>query len=254
MFLSPQEENAAPGRGEDLPGSVPLGTLCAELLDELEPTAELLQTIRMQLALRGQDVRSLAMTELSTRLLRFLQSSYVGRELSARRKGREILRGQPYDVAILAAPAAPRLAGILDLMVVDGEEASAALVQVLEYRYGYVPDDDSRSPLAQARRGLLRRVAQQVLLERQDGAQGALPPRTNMRVGTCYLRDADPQPRWEGPSSASGLDEVAGALVKAAPLLHLGPAAALRLPVLPLNDCRRLGCGYEFLCHAQKHP
>src|SRR5262249_37278557 len=105
---------SAPGRGEDGAGALPLGTLAAELLDGLgasaaaeRPSDRIEQTLEAELLLRGQDTRSLAMSELITRLARFLQCRYLLQEPEALRRGARLLVARPY-VAELAEEA-PRL-------------------------------------------------------------------------------------------------------------------------------------------------
>jgi len=251
LRLHEAEPAAAPGRGEDPPGEVPLGTLAAEVLCEIDlegrAAAEPEQAVRARLALAGRDVRSLAVAELSTRLVRFLQRSYVARELAAQRPASRLLRAFPYDIALSPSQAAPRLAGALDLVLLFGEPISG--LQVLECRYGYAPEVPS--PLDVARARLLALVARRVLEERRFGR---VSPGAGLRVGGCYLREADPQPHFDEVALAEGShldDETVKTLEQAAPLSRLGNAAALRLPVLSQAACQELRCGYRSLCHGR---
>jgi ATP-dependent exoDNAse (exonuclease V) beta subunit len=237
----------APGR-DDEPSSpaTALSTLAAEILDDIDwslfklAADKLSQTLLSLLLRRGQDVRSPAIAELCTRLLRFIHSSFVRSELASERSGRKVLRRVPYDVALSADPGSPLLRGVFDLVVIDEEKPRGVLV--LEYRYGYA--SDGTSSLHKTRMKLLEEVARRVFL---DG------PAQSLKLGACYLREADPQPRMEARAAEASrpLDKdcVAAELAQAAPLSQLGNAAALRLPVLPHAVCQKLPCGFQYLCH-----
>lgn len=227
--------SATGARGEEPPfaGPPPLGTLAAELLDELDLAAGVgggspLAAVQSQLALRGQDLRAASVGELATRLVRFLESAYVTRELAG--SGRRLWRALPYDVELSAAGV--RLRGTLDLVLLK-HDVDPPEVELLEYRYAYAADGDGDSPVDALRRELLRLLGERLFA-------GAA-----IRVGICYLRESDPQPRF---APCQPIDSLPARLGEAAAAVALTSPAALRLPVLPRQRCQALGCGYQYIC------
>lgn len=236
MHLHEETPAAAPGRDEDPPGKTPLATLGCEVLGAIElqslATDAAESAVQSQLLMRGHDLRALGVAELSTRLVRFLQSRYVMRELANPLRAVNVLQAQPYEVSVSQQPQAPRLQGVLDLLILDGNPPEKA--QVVELRYGYAPDAPSQ--LDQLRQGLLRVVAKQLI---------DVPA----KVGSCYLREADPQPQFFDEDDG---EDAVQRLIDAAPLSRLGNTAALRLPVLDPDECQALRCGYLYVCHRRR--
>lgn len=253
LHVGEKEPALAPGRGEDPPGAAPLGTLAAEILDgidllEFAKERKPEEVLSAHLLSRGHDVRSLAISELITRLLRFLHSRYLGQALAQPAGRLQLLRAAPYAVGLSADAKRVRLHGVLDLAVFTA--ALDPMLEVLEYRYGYAPD--GVSPLDAVRRQLLAVVARQTVFAPGKGLGPAAMENVSIKIGTCYLRESDPQPRFvQEPQGAGARQNLEAALFRAAPTACLGQVAALRLPVLPAQTCEEVRCGYRFLCHGR---
>jgi hypothetical protein len=167
--------------------------------------------------------------------------SRFGRELG-RPGGPPLRLALPYAETLTVAGEPLRLHGLLDL-VLGPVLAPTALgrpqLQLVEYRYGYAVD--AESPLERLRQQLRQKLGERLF------------PGCQVVLGSCFLREADPQPRWVDGSAAAAQEEPPAVTVgsQLVSLARLGTTAALMLPVLPQALCQQAGCGYQQICHPQ---
>ena len=229
------------GGSEQLLGG-PLGTpLAARLLAEADPALSG-RDLPARLAAAGHDLEHPAVGELLLRLQRFAESR------CARALARPaVRRGLAFRIAASDAPGAPILRGRLDALWLEPSAADPTGLRrdahVLAYRYEYAPDKGDGPEARAAAERLRAEQAALVLVARR-----LVPAAAAIHVGLCFLREPSPEPHVHTAPPAD-VAALADGLTAAAALVALVPAEIVRLPILPIDRCSALGCGYRPICH-----
>ncbi|MCS6915826.1 MAG: UvrD-helicase domain-containing protein [Myxococcales bacterium] len=221
---------AAEERGPD--ERWPIGTLAHHLLRRVDLSARGADLPGLLLA-QGCDPEAAQMVGVRTRLLRLLQSPALTEWLQ---QATRIRRAVPFRLHLPGGGI--RVRGLLSLLI-EASDGTICLLDVLDGHGPVDTDGHEGTEGAELRRALLSHLAQKMAASR-------------VRVGLCYLGDADPSPRMADVDPAAAAAAL-GRLHAVAALAGLGERAALQLPVLPPERCTALGCGYRLRCHGISH-